>query len=94
MSNHRLLNERIAVLETKQGELEKDLLQAYADIREHMDREEEDREVLISKISTLQSELFEVQKTLVGWKGTLGGIILTVSGIFTALGLVWKFLIN
>lgn len=82
----RSLEARIAVLEERSAEHEKDLLQAYKDIKEHMDREEEDREALFSKVTTVQKELFDVREEMAKYKGTIGGIVLTVSAIFTALG--------
>lgn len=85
MSNTAKLEARIAVLEAKDVEREKDLVQVYKDIKEHMDDEEKDREILLSKIS-------DIQKEITHYKGVIGGIILTVSAVFTAIGVGLKYL--
>jgi len=101
MSDTSHLESRIAVLEEQikylgadNDELKNDLLNVYKDIKRHMDDEEEKQEALLSAINDLREKIYDINKEITHYKGVIGGMILTVSAIFTALGLAWKFLVN
>lgn len=99
MSTTSKLESRIAVLETKilglkedNMELQNDLLQAYKDIKKHMDDEEERQEALLSSINDLREKIYEIRTEITHYKGMFGGVMLLGSMIVTAIGLGWKFL--
>lgn len=89
-----IIESRIAVLESQGKERDKDILQVYKDIRDHMEREEADREVWISQLNDLRSQQNEMNLQVEKYKSTIGGFILALSCIATAAGLAWKYLIS
>jgi len=89
----KLLEERITILEVEAKETQKDLLQAYKDIKDHMDKEELDREVWLSKLGNINSEVNEINITLTHWKGFVGGAVFIVTAMFAAILAVYKYLV-
>jgi len=68
-------DERIAVLEAKLERNEVDITKLFDFIREHMDREEKDRELFLRELS-------DIRGTIKNQKSFVGGMIFTISAIW------------
>lgn len=78
------IEERIAILEAKLDRNERDITSLFDFMREHMRKEEEDRELLLKQIHSINEKLSN-QRSF--W----GGIVFAIS-VLSALisaGLVW-----
>ena len=87
-----IIESRIAVLESQNKEINKDIVQVYRDIQKHMEREESDREVIMSQMNDLRQQVADVNKEITHYKGLVGGIILAITCIGTAIGFAVKYL--
>jgi len=75
---------KIAVLETKFDNLERTVI-------EHMEREEEDREVLMGLISKQNESLLELRRELTQYRGFVGGVFWFGGTMFASAFAIWKF---
>jgi len=89
-----IIESRIAVLESQGKERDKDILQVYRDIRDHMEREEADREVWITQLNDLRQNQNDMNIQMTKYKGMVGGFVLALTCIASAAGLAWKYLIS
>lgn len=69
--------ERLAVLESKDDRRASDISALFTLIRTHMEKEEEDRQVLIK-------ELVAIKVTQQRQKSFVGGIVFTISAVWAA----------
>lgn len=78
------ITERVAVLEAGMIRNQKDITEIFKVMREHMEKEEADRVVMIDLIS-------DIKQRQLSQKSFVGGIVISVSGIWAVLLGLWHF---
>ena len=76
---------QVAVLESIVSGAQKDMEELARLLKEHMIKEEQERKELMDLLATISKEQEK-------YKNLIGGIVLTVSAIFTVGGLLFNYL--
>lgn len=85
------IEERIAILETLNQQTDKEIKELFDLLRKHMEKEEQDRDEVKQAIRDSKQDIADIKVVIGKQKSFLGGVVFTVTSVWTAIiaGLNW-----